>query len=93
MQEALKQVEGSVQFWIGNWARFGEKRGFTGKYVSPKGYDELEEITGYSRQTIQDAKYVAESTSSLRNEDLSFNHHHQAAFLPAEKHLNKGKYL
>ena len=35
----LHYVEGSVQFWIGDWARFGEKKGFTGKYTDPKVYD------------------------------------------------------
>lgn len=81
----LKQIEGSVQFWIGDWARFGEKRGFTGKYTDPKVYDELEEITGLKRQTIQQYKWVAENTSSNRLEDLSFTHHIEVASLPLDK--------
>jgi site-specific DNA-methyltransferase (adenine-specific) len=81
----LRQIEGCVQFWIGDWARFGDKKGFTGKYTDPKVYDELEEITGLSRQTIKDYKYIAESTSSLRNDDLSFNHHKEVAKLTPEK--------
>jgi len=81
----LKQIEGSVQFWIGDWARYGDKRGFTGKYTDPKVYDELEEITGLDRGTIQNYKSVAERTSSLRNEDLSFNHHVEVAKLSPEK--------
>ncbi|MGN6438493.1 MAG: hypothetical protein ACTHMM_18260 [Agriterribacter sp.] len=85
--QALKQVEGSVQFWIGDWARFGEKKGFTGKYVSPKVYDELEEITGFERGTIQKFKSIAESTSELRDslprsKDLSFSHYQEVAPLP-----------
>lgn len=80
---ALKQVEGSVQFWIGDWAAFGDKKGFTGKYTDSKVYDELEQITGLERQTIQDYKYVSQSIpSSLRNEDLSFTHHREVAKLP-----------
>ena len=66
----LKQIEGSVQFWIGDWARFGEKRGFTGKYTDPKVYDELEEITGLERNTIQHYKNVAEKTSCTRVQDV-----------------------
>lgn len=44
---------------------------------------ELEEITGYDRKTIQNAKHVAEATSSPRREDLSFKHHAEVAPLPA----------
>lgn len=83
--QLLKQVEGSVQFWIGDWARFGEKKGFTGKYVSPKVYDELEELTGLDRGTIQNLKSVAEKTSSFRNEDLSYTHHVAVAPLEPEQ--------
>ena len=88
--QALKQVEGSVQFWIGDWARFGDKKGYTGKYTDSKVYDELEELTGFSRQSIKDSRWVAEKTSSLRKDDLSFNHHKEVAKLPPEK---QEKYL
>ena len=84
--QSLRQVEGSVQFWIGDWARFGEKQGFTGKYVSPKVYDELEEITGLNRQTIQQYKSTATMLdSNLRNDNLSFTHHRAVAPLPPEE--------
>ncbi len=84
--QALKQVEGCVQFWIGDWARFGDKKGFTGKYTDPKVYDELEEITGLNRQTIQDYKWTTDKVdSSLRKEDLSFNHYKEVAKLPPAK--------
>ena len=70
----LKQIEGSVQFWIGDWARFGEKRGFTGKYTDPKVYDELEEITGLNRSTIQTYKSVSDNVESLlRNKDSTLS--------------------
>ena len=88
----LKQVEGSVQFWIGDWARFGDKKGFTGKYTDSKVYDELEEITGLDRRTLQDYKTVAERTSAGRNADLDFSHHREVAKLTPEKQtefLNK----
>lgn len=84
--QSLKQVEGSVQFWIGDWARFGDKKGFTGKIVSSSVYDELEEITGLQRQTIQQYKSVADSLdTNLRNENLSFNHHREVAKLSEAK--------
>jgi len=88
----LKQVEGSVQFWIGDWARFGDKKGFTGKYTDSKVYDELEDITGLNRGTIKNIKSVAEATSSFRHDDLSFTHHQEVAKLTPEKQtefLNK----
>jgi N6-adenosine-specific RNA methylase IME4 len=84
--QSLKQVEGSVQFWIGDWARFGDKKGFTGKYVDSKVYDELEEITGLERQTIQQYKSVAgKLDTNLRSPNLSFNHHREVAKLAPEK--------
>ena len=83
--QSLKQVEGSVQFWIGDWARYGEKRGFTGKYTDPKVYDELEELTGIDRRTIQDYKTVSDRTSAGRHADLGFSHHREVAKLPPEK--------
>jgi len=89
---SLTLIEGSVQFWIGDWARYGEKRGFLQKHTASSVYDELEDITGLSRQTLKDYKSVADRTSSLRNDDLTFNHHKEVASLPPpqqEDLLNK----
>lgn len=84
--QSLKQVEGSVQFWIGDWARYGDKRGFTGRYTDPKVYDELEEITGLDRKTLYGYRGIAESIDpSLRREDLGFSHHKEVAKLTPEK--------
>ena len=85
---SLKQVEGSVQFWIGDWARFGEKKGFIINGIKSSFYDELADITGLDRQTIQDYKYVADNVDlSLRNESLTFSHHREAAKLPEDKQI------
>jgi site-specific DNA-methyltransferase (adenine-specific) len=82
----LRQIEGCVQFWIGDWARFGDKKGFTGKYTDPKVYDELEEITGLERQTIRVYKSISENVdTNQRLTDLSFNHHREVAKLTPEK--------
>lgn len=80
----LKQVEGSVQFWLGDWARFGEKKGF-GKYTDGRIYDEMEKITGIPRKTIQEYKSIADRTSSTRVEHLTFTHHREVAGLPEDK--------
>jgi len=58
-------------------------RRFHGKYVSPKVYDELEEITGLDRGTIKQFKSVSENTSLTRVNDLSYGHHREVAPLPA----------
>lgn len=82
----LKKIEGCVQFWIGDWARFGEKKGFTGRNVSSETYDNLEKITGINRQTLSDYKWTSDKLdSSLRKEELSFNHHKEVAKLKPEK--------
>ena len=79
----LKQVKDNLQFWIGDWARFGEKKGY---YISSKVYDELEEITGLGHNTIKNIKSIAEAVpSSLRNDELSFSHHIEVAKLQPEK--------
>lgn len=78
-----------IQFLIGDWAKFGDSRGY---YTDPKVYDRLEEITGYSRETIKDFKYVAENVSSRRRDDLPYGHHREVAPLPDEQqeyYLNK----
>ncbi len=38
-------------------------------------YDELGEITGLDRRTIQDYKTVSDRTSAGRHADLGFSHH------------------
>ena len=79
----LKQVKDNLQFWIGDWARFGEKKGY---YTDSKVYDELEDITGLSHQTVKDHKYVANNVpSSLRNDDLDYAHHREVASLNPAK--------
>lgn len=53
---------------------------------SPKVYDELEEITGYSRKALKDFRSVASKIdSSSRAEDVSFKHHEIVAPLPPEQ--------
>jgi N6-adenosine-specific RNA methylase IME4 len=77
---ALQQMEKSVMWWIGDWLRFGER-----KYGET--YAQAIEATGYSNQTLRDAKWVAEAYDdlSLRNDNLSFTHHREVASLPKEK--------
>ena len=79
----LTIINGSVQVWIGDWARFGEKKGF---YTDTKTYDEISEITGYSKKSIREFKYVADHIpSSIRMDDNSFGHLQLVASLSPEK--------
>lgn len=80
----LKQLEHSVQFYIGDWIRFGERKGYMRKNVSSDIYDEAVEITGYSRKSLQMFKHVAENSSS-RLEELPYNHHQEVISMPADK--------
>lgn len=57
----------------------------TGKYVAPQVYDELEEITGLERNTIQQYKQVADATSCTRVQDLSYSHHREVSALEPEQ--------
>ena len=54
--------------------------------MDSKVYDELEEITGIDRRTIQDYKTVADRIpSAVRHADLSFSQHREVAKLPEAK--------
>jgi len=63
----LKQAEGAIQFWIGDWINFGEKKYGKIKELS-------EEQSDYSYGTLRDFASVAGRLSS-RNDNLSFKHH------------------
>lgn len=72
----LTRLQGNIQFWIGDWIRFGDKKGY---YTHGDVYDEAVEITGLKRETLMNYRWVAERTSSTRVEDLSFSHHRVVA--------------
>ena len=47
-------------------------------------YDDIAEETGMAKQTLKDTKWVSENVeSSLRKDNLSFNHHKEVASLPS----------
>jgi len=83
--KSLKMVEGCVQFWIGDCLAYRQQKWGM--------YDEIVEETGYDKQSLKDIKWVSEKVeSSLRKDDLSFNHHKEVASLTPEKQeifLNK----
>lgn len=76
--KALKQVEGCVQFWIGDCLAYRQQKWGM--------YDDIADETGMAKQTLKDTKWVSENVkSSLRKDNLSFNHHKEVASLPPEK--------
>jgi hypothetical protein len=77
--KGLAQVGRAVQFWVGDWACFGEKKGY---YTDSKIYEQIEKITGYSHQTIKNVKYISSRVqSSRRRDDVSFSHYAEIASL------------
>lgn len=75
----LKTMEKSVQFWIGDWLRYGEKK--WGEM-----YKEAEEITGLENQTLRNIKSISENIElSRRRDNLGFSHHAEVASLKPEQ--------
>jgi len=83
--QALKQVEGCVQFWIGDCLAYRQQKWGM--------YDDIAEETGYADRTLRLVKETAEKIESGRRlPELSFSHHVEVASLPPEKQelfLNK----
>lgn len=77
---ALTKMGKSVSFWIGDCLAYRKQK--WGMYV------DIIESTGLDKQTLADYKWTSESVeSSLRKEDLSFNHHKEVAKLSEEKQI------
>lgn len=77
--EALKQMEKSVMWWIGDWCNFGER-----KYGEK--YTQAMEASGYTYQAVADAAWVAARIEiSRRRETLTFTHHREVAALATQE--------
>lgn len=71
----LRRTCQGVQFWIGDWIRYGEAQ-YGEKYA------EALLATGQTYKTLANQVYVSgRIDSSLRNETLSFSHHYAVAAL------------
>lgn len=65
----LRQLEGSLQWLIGDWVAAGELRW-------GKTYEEICELTGYEYQTVRTYVYIARNVDlSIRMDKLSHAHH------------------
>jgi N6-adenosine-specific RNA methylase IME4 len=77
--DTLKRMEKSVQWWIGDWLRFGER-----KYGQM--YTQALEATNLEYQTLANAKWVADKVEfSLRRENVPFSHYKEIAALPPDQ--------
>jgi len=77
--KALQKAGGAIQFWIGDWIRFGENH-WGEKYA------QAIELTGLEYGTLSTDKYVADKVDlSLRNENLTFQHHKEVASLESDQ--------
>jgi N6-adenosine-specific RNA methylase IME4 len=75
----LYRMEKSVQWWIGDGLRFGER-----KYGEM--YSQVAEETGLSNGSLRDMKWVAERFElSERSDNLPWSHYRQVAALPPDK--------
>jgi len=76
--KSLKQVEGCVQFWIGDCLTYRQQKWGM--------YDDIAEETGYDVGYLKNLKSVADNVeSSHRCDDLSWTHHREVASLTPEK--------
>lgn len=91
----LKGVEGAIQFWVGDWINFGERK-FGDKYLIAMAqtgfsYEYLKTIAWVSKRFNGSSGTTNEGLAT-RHENLSFTHHQAVAALPglvAEKLLDK----
>src|SRR5262245_17402322 len=74
---ALKEIEGAVQWWIGDCLNYGER-------TYGETFRQAKALTGYEVQTLKNYAWIASKfESSLRKDDLKFSHYSYAA--PLEK--------
>lgn len=82
----LRYLERGVQWWLGDWWRFGERA--YGEMASQEAQDNVYEMTGRAYKTVANAAWVASRIeTSRRRESLSWSHHAEVASIddPAEQ--------
>lgn len=75
---ALSQVDGAMNWWLGDWWRFGEN-----KYGDRKALVDSDEWTGPAFQTCMNAAAICEKfETSRRREVVGFNYHAECVGVP-----------
>ena len=84
--QKLREFEGSVMWWIGDWLNYGEA-------AYGEKYSQALETTDYAYRTLAQAAWVAKAVQfSSRLENLSWSHHQEVASLePDEQDAILGK--
>jgi phage N-6-adenine-methyltransferase len=79
--ETLQRVEGSINWWIGDWINYGER-----KYG--EAHTQAMEATGKAYTTIANCAWVASKIDfSRRRENLSWSHHMEIAKCEPDEQL------
>lgn len=74
--EALRRIQTSLQWIIGDWVAFGENK-------LERSYEDMATLTGYKEKTLREYAYVSRNVPmSIRMDTLSFGHHQVVAALP-----------
>lgn len=74
--EKLRFVEGGIQWWIGDWMRYGQHR--WGEKINT-----VVGMTGKSEQRVKNYQWVASRFETSRRRDLlSYTHHELVAAMP-----------
>lgn len=77
--QSLRQINGGVLWWIGDWLNYGEQR-------YGEKYSQALEATDYEYQTLRDAAWVSKEIGlSRRRDNLSWSHHREVAPLPVDE--------
>lgn len=78
---ALRKAGKGIQFWIGDWIRYGE-------HEYGEMYSQAIEATGKAEQTLQNYVFVAKNVDCSRRRELDvvdFSTHAEVASLPAKE--------
>lgn len=75
---ALNNIEGCVQFWIGDCLKYREQKWGM--------YDDIIDESGLEKETLKKYNKIASHIEEgLRRPELTFSHHEQVAFLEPDK--------
>lgn len=74
----LRNLAQGVMWWVGDWLNYGEQ-------TYGEGYAQAMDATGYSYNTLKQAKYIASKfASDERDERLTFGHYQAVAGEPSD---------
>jgi hypothetical protein len=82
----IRTIEKFHDIWFDDWCKFGIRKKYADRFEVGNIYTELQLLTGLSRNTLKDHKYVTSNVDkSLRNDALSYSHYKVVAPLPSEE--------